>query len=59
VNDEFDVPRIAVGLSIADLIITDAAMTQLCRSAKVERWTKTKVFAIREVEKITQFFRNP
>jgi hypothetical protein len=57
VNDEFDVPRIAVGLSSADLIITDAAMAQLCRSAKTERWTRTKVFAIRESSEIVNFLR--
>ena len=57
VNDEIDVPRIAVGLSSADLIITDAAMAQLCRSAKVERWTTAKVFAVREADKALAFVR--
>jgi len=57
VNDEFDVSRIAVGLSSADLIMTDAAMAQLCRSAKIERWTSTKVFAIRDAGEIVDFLR--
>ena len=57
VNDEFDVSRIAVGLSSADLIITDAAMAQLCRSAKVGDWPRTKVFAIREAIEVVEFLR--
>ena len=57
VNDEFDVPRISVGLSSADLIITDAAMAQVCRSAKIEEWPRTKVFAIREAAEILVFLR--
>jgi len=57
VNDEFDVSRIAVGLSSADLVITDAAMAQLCRSAKVGDWPRTKVFAIREAIEVVELLR--
>lgn len=57
VNDEFDVSRIAVGLSSADLIITDAAMAQLCRSAKIGDWPRTKVFAIREATEVVESLR--
>jgi len=56
-NNEFDIPRIAVGLSAADLVITDAAMAQLCKSTKTERWTATKVFAVRDAKKILAFVR--
>ncbi len=49
VNDEFDIPRLSVGLWSADVIITDSAMSQLCRAVKTDRWSTAKVFAIREV----------
>lgn len=49
VNDEFDIPRLSVGLWSADVIITDSAMSQLCRAVKTDRWSNAKVFAIREV----------
>jgi len=52
VNNELDIPRLAVGLSHADLIITDAPMWEVCRKIKTSRWTETHVFAIRHVEKI-------
>jgi len=52
VNDEFDIPRLAVGLSSADMIITDAGMAQLCHTVKTQQWTQTKVFAVRETTKI-------
>jgi hypothetical protein len=52
VNDEFDIPRVAVGLASAHIIITDAAMAQLCHNAKTIVWSGVKVFAIRDPEKI-------
>jgi hypothetical protein len=52
VNDEFDIPRLAVGLSSADLIITDAPMAQLCHTVRTDSWSGAKVFAIRDAEKI-------
>lgn len=52
VNDEVDIPRLAVGLSSADIIITDAAMAQACATVKTNRWTDCKVFAVRDTEKI-------
>jgi len=57
VNDEIDIPRLAVGLWSADMIITDSAMAQLCRSVKTERWpsAKAKVFSIRETTAILDY----
>lgn|GEM_PF-1218055 len=52
VNDEIDVSRLAVGLSAADVIITDAAMAQLCRTVKIHRCSGAKVFAIREAAQV-------
>jgi hypothetical protein len=52
VNDEFDIPRLSVGLCSADVIITDSAMSQLCRVVKTDRWSTAKVFAIREVPNV-------
>jgi hypothetical protein len=34
-----------------------AAMAQLCHSAKVGDWTRTKVFAIREAAEVVEFLR--
>jgi hypothetical protein len=58
VNDEFDIPRLSVALWSADLIITDSAMAQLCRTVKTERWTRTKVFSVREVPTIIQYLES-
>jgi hypothetical protein len=52
VNDEIDVPRLAVGLSAADVIITDAAMAQLCRTVKSHRSSPARVFAIRDAAEV-------
>jgi len=52
VNDEFDIPRLSVGLWSADVIITDSAMSELCRAVKTDRWSSAKVFAIREVPNV-------
>jgi hypothetical protein len=54
VNDEFDIPRLSVGLWSADVIITDSAMAQLCRTIKTDRWPSAKVFAIRDVSKVIE-----
>jgi hypothetical protein len=56
VNDEFDIPRLSVGLSSADVIITDSAMAQLCRTVKTDTWSSAKVFAIRDADKILAYF---
>ena len=57
-NDEVDIPRLAVGLSSADVMITDAAMAQICYNVKIHRWTATKVFAVRDTEKILAHFES-
>jgi hypothetical protein len=52
VNDEFDIPRVAVGLACSHLIVTDAAMAQLCYTVKTSSWSDARVFAIRDAEKV-------
>jgi hypothetical protein len=58
VNDELDIPRLAVGLSSADVIITDAAMAQICHTLKTNRWTETKVFAVRDAEEFLAYLES-
>jgi hypothetical protein len=57
-NDEFDISRLSVGLASADIVITDAAMAQLCRSVKTTKWTYAKVFSVRESEDIVNYLNN-
>ena len=58
VNDEFDIPRLSVGLSAANVIITDSAMAQLCRTVKTDKWSRAKVFAIRDAHKIVVYLKD-
>jgi hypothetical protein len=58
VNDEFDIPRLSVGLSSADLIITDGAMAQICHTIKTQRWSRARVFAIRDAEEILAYLES-
>jgi hypothetical protein len=55
VNDEFDIPRLAVGLSAADIVITDGSMAELCHTIKTQDWSSARVFAVRDVEKILEY----
>lgn len=58
VNDEFDIPRLSVGLASADVVITDAAMAQLCRTVKTQQWTHAKVFSVRETKDIVNYLND-
>ena len=51
VNDELDIPRIAVGLVSSDVIITDGPMAALCNQGKTQKWARAKVFSVQEAEK--------
>lgn len=57
-NDEFDIPRLAVGIASADVVITDAAMAQLYRTAKIGQWTHAKVFSVRETKEIVTYLES-
>lgn len=57
-NDELDIPRVAVGLSAADLVITDAAMAHLCKRVKTDRWSRAKVFAVGDTPKIIEHLKS-
>lgn len=48
VNDEFDIPRLAVGLGYANLILTDRPMVELCRATKMEEFSDCKVGTLTE-----------
>jgi hypothetical protein len=58
VNDEFDVPRIAVGLEAADMIITDRAMANLCRTVGPRCCSETVAFSLNRADDAVAFLRS-
>lgn len=57
-NDEFDVPRMAVGLAASDMIITDKGMTHLCRSVGPRFRSDTAVFGVNKPEEAIAFLQS-
>lgn len=58
VNDEFDIPRVVVALSEADLFITDRKMAQLCVKSEADQYSPTKVFGMNHLERALELLRD-
>jgi hypothetical protein len=56
-NDEIDIPRVTIGLSYADIVITDSSMADLCKKITKEGWHATSVFSHRDVDGILEYLK--
>jgi hypothetical protein len=58
VNDELDVPRMAVGLEAAEMIITDRGMAHVCRTVGPRCCSEAVAFSLNKADDAVAFLRS-